>query len=290
MAVKKENKKYKYLQLALKLTITAVALYFVFRKIELDKLLTYYKTADLLYLFIALTAFVMGQFISALRLNVFFRKIDLYVSDRSNFKLYLLGMFYNVFLPGGIGGDAYKIYLLKKKFNYKIRSLFWCIFTDRLIGLLVLFCLAVFLFLFLPGYGRFQWYACLLIPLAILVYHIFIRQFLPQFKGIFFDTFSQSFFIQVLQLFCALFILFAFGISEEYVSYLFLFLISSIVASLPITIGGVGAREITFLYGAEMLGLNTNLSVALSFMFYIMTLLTSLSGIYFSLDHKKIAL
>jgi len=32
-------------------------------------------------------------------------------------------MFYNLFLPGGIGGDGYKIYLLNKLSNKSIKSL-----------------------------------------------------------------------------------------------------------------------------------------------------------------------
>ncbi len=31
-------------------------------------------------------------------------------------------MFYNLFLPGGIGGDAYKGYVLKKKYEVKTKS------------------------------------------------------------------------------------------------------------------------------------------------------------------------
>jgi hypothetical protein len=77
---------------------------------------------------------------------------------------------------------------------------------------------------------------------------------------------------------------------DQTLSYLFLFLISSIVATLPITIGGIGSREITFLFGAEMMHLDVHLSIALSLLFYVITAVVSLSGIYFSLNEKALKL
>ncbi|MCF8302219.1 MAG: hypothetical protein K9I94_03010 [Bacteroidales bacterium] len=38
--------------------------------------------------------------------------------------------------------------------------------------------------------------------------------------------------------------------------YLFVFLLSSIVAAFPITISGIGSREITFYFGARLMGLD----------------------------------
>src|SRR5690606_19345065 len=87
------------------------------------------------FLFLALITFVLSQIISASRLNTFFKGIGLKISEVYNFKVYLLGMFYNLFLPGGIGGDGYKIFLLRKKFKVRGRILFQAIFFDRLSGL-----------------------------------------------------------------------------------------------------------------------------------------------------------
>ena len=65
------------------------------------------------------------------------------------------------------------------------------------------------------------------------------------------------------------------------IDVLVLFLISSIVAVLPITIGGVGVRELTFLYGFNYLGMSANSGVAFSFLFFIITMLSSLIGVLF---------
>jgi hypothetical protein len=90
--------------------------------------------------------------------------------------------------------------------------------------------------------------------------------------------------VQILQVISAVFILFAIDTFDHITAYVFLFLVSSIVAALPITIGGIGSREITFLFGANILLLDINQSIALSLLFYVITLVVSIAGIYFSLN------
>jgi hypothetical protein len=52
---------------------------------------------------------------------------------------------------------------------------------------------------------------------------------------------------------------------------------------MPLTIGGIGSREFTFMLGAQWIGLNIDLSIALSLIFYVITAFTSLFGIVYSL-------
>jgi uncharacterized membrane protein YbhN (UPF0104 family) len=70
--------------------------------------------------------------------------------------------------------------------------------------------------------------------------------------------------------------------------YIFVFLVSSIVAAMPITIGGIGSREITFLLGAEIMHLNISNSIALSLLFYIITAVVSLGGGYYSIKSDRL--
>lgn len=63
--------------------------------------------------------FNISKIISSIRLNRYFKDINLSLSQTYNLKLYYLGMFYNLFLPGGIGGDGYKIYIIKNILNKK---------------------------------------------------------------------------------------------------------------------------------------------------------------------------
>jgi len=93
--------------------------------------------------------------------------------------------------------------------------------------------------------------------------------------------------VQVLQVLSAYFLFRALGGKGMEAGYLLVFLISSIVSMLPVSIGGAGLRELTFLYGSELMHLDTNISVSLSLLFYLISAFVSLFGIFYSLKSKE---
>ena len=274
----------------LKIALSIAALWYVFTKIDLGQVVQMFARANYAWLLGAMLFFIISKYFSALRLNIFFEDIGARLTKRSNLKLYLLGMYYNLFLPGGIGGDGYKIYLLNRRFGIKAKLLFLAVLLDRVNGVLVLSILALAMVPFLNLTQFYTIGALAGIPLGMITYWLVIRFFFPDFKQSILSTNGYSLAVQVSQLVAAAFILFANHHSDQLLSYLCLFLISSIVATLPITIGGIGSREITFLFGAKLLELDLQQSIALSLMFYVITAIVSLSGIYFSLNEKSIEL
>lgn len=281
-----KQKTKKYLKLVVKLLITAIIIYIVLQKIKPEKIVEIFRRSNLVYLFAAMLLFALSKLIAAFRLNKFLRCIDVNISDIYNIKLYLLGMYYNLFLPGGIGGDGYKIYLLNKKSGTKISKLFWSLMLDRVSGLFALFCLTVIFSLFISFTFPLKNLVWLLIPIGIIVFFIVIHFFFRHYKKVFAVTNLLALMVQVSQLISAFFILKAIGIEIGYINYLFVFLISSIVAAIPFTIGGLGSREITFLFAADILHLDINASIALSLMFYVITAIVSFTGIYFSIKDR----
>ena len=267
----------------LKLTLSVAALAFVFTKIDPSAVVRIFGQSNYLLMLIALLLFVFSKYVSAIRLNLFFGSVGVVVDKIYNIKLYLLGMYYNLFLPGGIGGDGYKIWLLNKDHDVSAKKIFWAVLLDRLTGMMALFSLAVALALFIRVEVDFQfkYFIWILIPLAVLSFYLIIKVFFPDFAGNYIRTSIQAFVVQILQVLSAYAIFRAIGGTNSTVEYLLLFLISSIVATLPFTIGGIGSREISFLYGAQILNLDQNLSIALSLAFYIITVFTSFWGIVF---------
>ncbi|MFT7349137.1 MAG: hypothetical protein ACI8VZ_001444, partial [Candidatus Paceibacteria bacterium] len=142
-------KQRKHFITALKISISAVLIYFIFSKINIGDVVDTIKRTQPLYLLVAILAFVLSKVISSFRLNLYFHELKIYLTQKSNLKLYLLGMFYNLFLPGGIGGDAYKGYLIKKKFDIETKKVVAVLVLDRLSGMLLLFIYACVLTLFL---------------------------------------------------------------------------------------------------------------------------------------------
>jgi len=272
-----------FVKVILKLALTVAALWYVFSKIEMQQVIETIGQSRLIYLAGALILFVLSKMVSSVRLNSYLGSIGIRISQKANLKLYLLGMYYNLFLPGGIGGDGYKIYLLNKNYEVPTRRIFWAVLMDRVIGVVSLFCMAVVLFCFVPGMGSYAWYAWILIPLSIFITYLVYRRFFSYLLPVFGITNLLSLVVQLLQLFSALLILLSLQVPGSLEGYLFVFLISSMVAVLPLTIGGIGSREFTFMLGAQWLGLDLNLAISMSLLFYLITAFTSIWGVIYSI-------
>ncbi|MDD5507888.1 MAG: lysylphosphatidylglycerol synthase transmembrane domain-containing protein [Bacteroidales bacterium] len=271
----------KYIQTTLKFGVTAAALYFVFRKIDFGEILALYRTANVWFLSAALLLFAASKVISSFRLNILFRLTGIPLSSVTNMKLYLVGMFYNLFLPGGIGGDGYKIYLLNRHFDIKARKILGAVFMDRVAGIAMLWVVALCFLYFVEPHLPYRFLIFIAIPLLCGGLYMGMKWLFRDYVPAYLPVSLYSIGVQLMQVMCAYTILLAFHHEGQNYSYLFLFLISSIVTIIPITVGGAGMREITFLYGAQFLGVDTHLSVALSLMFYFITVIVSFCGIYF---------
>ena len=275
-----------YLKVIVKLLVSGLILYFVFQKIAIDSVIEILREANIFYLILALIAFVLSQLISSFRLGYFWKAIKVDISNAYNWKLYLLGMYYNILLPGGIGGDGYKIYRLNQELGASKKSLFQALLFDRLVGLLGLFCLLC-IGLSLVNLIPMSRFLFLSILPAIVVYYFIYKHWFPYFLPSLAPSFLLSLAIQLLQVLSAYMILISLHISGSILNYLSVFLLSSIAAVIPITFGGAGARELTFLYCASSFNIEANMAVSMSLIFYMISLLVSLSGIYYSFKLKN---
>tara|TARA_R110001583_G_scaffold55764_1_gene168942 strand:+ start:11490 stop:12377 length:888 start_codon:yes stop_codon:yes gene_type:complete len=285
--VAKLNKK---VTTGLKVLISAILIYFILTKINVDEIKDILLKSNPLYLFGAMVFFIISKVIAAVRLNLYFHQLNLFLTHKSNFQLYLLGMFYNLFLPGGIGGDAYKGYILKKNFKVPTKKIVSVLVLDRLGGLLLLFiyACALLVFLDLEILNDYQWLFILAIPMSVVIFWLLNKKLFSYVIPIFWKTTLLSAFVQLAQLISIWFILFALNIEINQISYLIIFLVSSIVAVVPLTLGGIGSREVTFFYGAKLLGLDQNVSVGVSVLFFLITAIISLVGVFY--HFKKIKL
>lgn len=274
----------------LKIVISAALIYFIFTKLNVTEVLETVKNANPLYLFLATVFFIISKIIAAFRLNLYFHQLQVLLAHLSNLKLYLLGMFYNLFLPGGIGGDAYKGYVIKKKFTLDTKKIVSILVLDRLSGLLLLFIYACVLLLFLENeqLDNYKILTVLAIFLSVVVFWVLNKRFFEYVVPVFWKSIGYSALVQLSQLICLFFILKSLNIETNTLAYLFIFLISSIVSVLPLTIGGIGSRELTFFYGAAWLGLNETTSVGVSMLFFLITAVISLLGLMYHFKKNEL--
>jgi uncharacterized membrane protein YbhN (UPF0104 family) len=266
----------------LKIGLSATALYIVFRKVDLGEMGAVLRQSEWLYLLPVVLLIAASKVLSSFRLNGFFRAVGLRLSERQNLRLYWLGMYYNLFLPGGIGGDAYKVYLLRQQDGVRTRDLVWAALLDRGVGMLALLLFTFLLLYWLPLPGVETWMIAPAIVLALVAGGVILRLFGRRFSRLYSQALGWSMGVQGLQLIAVLLLLQMTGQHAGHMGFLFLFLISSLLTALPISYGGAGAREIAFYFGASMLGLPEAPAVSISLLFYVSSLVVSLSGMRYS--------
>ncbi|MFT6972399.1 MAG: uncharacterized membrane protein YbhN (UPF0104 family), partial [Roseivirga sp.] len=281
-----KSKLKKLLKFVIQLIIAVLAVYFVLGQIDVQEYKSRLLGVDPLWLILALIAFNASKILSAFRLNFFFNALGLKLEGKFNLKLYYVGMLYNQVFPGGIGGDGYKVYRLNKQFKTPLKGLISATLLDRLSGVVALGFLAFLLALIggesyelLGNYGFLLWIGFIS---AYPLYYVLVRFVFPTFKKVSHITNFQALGVQSLQVLCAFFMLKSFGITEGYLDYFTLFLVSSVAAALPISLpGGIGVREWVLVTGASLFLLNENAAAAFASLFFIITLGSSLIGLVF---------
>lgn len=271
-----------FIKLFIKLAVTGICLWYVSKKIDWVKSFAIIQHSNLFWLGAAIILFTASKVVSSIRLNIYFNNIDLKLSQNSNLKLYWLGMFYNLFLPGGIGGDAYKVILLNRTYKHSAKLLSAAVLLDRISGVVGLGILAVIYYYIVFNGANYSLILLLLLLPGLALYYFVVLKIFPSFIKGFWPTLWLGLAVQMLQVLCAYSIMKALHIDEHQTAYVLIFLLSSIVAILPFTVGGLGAREVVFLWGSNTLLHITNdpTPVSISITFYLITLVISLIGVY----------
>lgn len=274
----------KHLATTAKILVTVGLLVLVFRKIEFAQITDTLRQSRPEYLMLAMLCFIASQWLSAKRLLHFFYQHTYHLSSKSNLILYLVGMFYNFFIPGGVGGDAYKVYLLHKQFDWRVKDLGFAILNDRFSGLFAILLLAQgFVFFLLPAPYKFL--VLLSLPLSIGVCYFFQKLAFRQYLPIFFKSLFLSVLVQGLQVICVYFILKSFAYTDTFLIYGLVFLGSSVLSILSFS--GIGLREWFFMQAAETYNFHADKAVTVALLFSALTILVSFVGIFFSFNTKN---
>lgn len=275
---KKSNK---LLKLGLKFLLTAACIAFIVYKIDFTNSIAAIRKAHPLWIILSVVFFAVSKVISSFRLNAYFRLINVRLTEWANLKLYWLGMLFNIFLPGSISGDGYKVIRLTKAFDTNYKKTTAAVLLDRFSGLAALGIFSGILWVsILDTHGLTPFIIAgtvLILPVYYLAVKLIFPYLLPAFWRTFFYGIAVQFF-QMLSFWC---ILKALGIHDNTLQYFLIFLVSSVAAVLPLTIGGIGIREFVFLYGAGFFSLGKTLPVTTGMIFYLVNVINAAFGFYF---------
>lgn len=279
---KKESAVARIIKLLLKILITVFCFWYISTKIDFSNALKALTKANVPYLLIALLFFILSKLIAAYRLNIYFNNIRLKLSAGKNIRLYWLGMFYNLFLPGAISGDAYKVVLLNRRYQTSYKKASAAVLLDRFSGVLALGVIGcIYGVIVLEHY----YFDVLLIAGAILAiagFYFGIRFLFRDFLQSFVATFFWGVGVQLAQVVAIYFILLSLHLPLSH-EWVFIFLASAVISVLPISLGGgLGTRELVFAEGSRFFHLDPQTGVVISLLFYLITVVGSLPGLYYN--------
>ncbi len=229
-----------------------------------------------------------AQISSAMRMRYFFTKSMFEMSWRFALVLYYVGAFYNFLLPGGIGGDAYKVMLVRKRMEMNTVQGIRIMVADRASGLCVIM-LTFFLGCYLTGVNNAVPYGSFLLMSATIItpiaYVVASRRLLKQLPvdmigSLYYSIMAQVFWIATLYMLWN-----SIGHGGHLLEYITLYCAASIASMIPVSPGGLGLREFTYFYGAglmhTMMGrdVDPNVGIALSLCMFALSFVSSLPGL-----------
>ena len=286
----------KILFFILKLVVSSSLLYFVLSNAGVEKVFAIIKTINPLAFIGVIFIYIASIYVSSIRWRLLLPEE---FKGKRLFSFYLIGSFFNTFLPGIVGGDAVKAYYLYKETNKGSLS-FASVFMDRYIGFISLMTIALISFVagfkYVKG-SLIEW----LLPIIVLSFLIgsfaIFRlrlgkgiKALSEFYGYFSEYRSQKMvIIKTLMLSCGIQVMailsmyiIALGLGQHiYLSYFFIFFpIIVTISTLPISISGIGLREGAFVLLFGMAGVKPEMATAMSFAWFLSTASGGLVGLF----------
>ena len=268
------------------ISVTVFFIYYTLSKIGLHKILEVVKSADLLFILFASIVYFLSQIISSERLWFILKENNLIISSKENIKLYMIGIFYNFFIPGGVGGDAYKGVLMNKKFQWSLKKIYKLLILDRLIGFGVIICLILVFSGFILDLEFMSKFGAFLAPLYALLFvfgKIIVQKIFDN-ESVYTRSFFISHIIQILQFGSIILILFSLGVTNNYFTFLYIFLISSVLSIF--SFGGIGIREYVFFTLASNTAVGPDIATSVGLIFTFSALISSIPGLFFLIKMK----
>jgi len=272
-----------------------------------------------IYLALAIGIYLISMVVFTLRWQILVRGYGLLVSTMDLFKYYLIGLFFNNFLPTSIGGDIVRIYHLIQRSGDRTAG-FASVLTERLLGIASTLILTLIALLILTGELDNSWLIYIACGLLIIILAFFVLVFNDRFlqwterlvnplklmrlgerimkflnavrfyqnaKNIFLKILIISVAGQVLIILMTYFLSQAIGLQVP-LTYMFLIVpVTFLVTMLP-SINGVGFREGGYIILLGKIGIGKAEAISLSFLSILIPMLVSIGGGVLFMLNKQI--
>ena len=142
MSKSMSGKRKQQLFLLLKISFSSTLMYILYRRIPLEDLQEVMASLNFFYFLPICLLLFVNTVLSALKWRLFLAADGVDIPLATLTVTYLIGSFYNLFLPSNIGGDSYRIYDIAQKSRDSVRSAA-SVFADRFSGFLALVSLSL---------------------------------------------------------------------------------------------------------------------------------------------------
>ncbi|NEP00824.1 MAG: flippase-like domain-containing protein [Symploca sp. SIO2E9] len=300
----------KKLVFLIKSTISVALIILVFTHIDLAQAWTQFRELSLPFVIASLLFYTVLQWLSCIRWQVVLKATKYSVPITSLFSSYFVGMFLNIFLPGALGGDVYRVYKVSQETKDSEVALV-SVFLERFTGLAALSALAVMglppafkligswdiILLFFTCVAALVGGVLLIISPQLLIWtepiliklhlnsvasrfakiQLLLRQF-AQHRQALAVSMGLSFLLQLGIVYYHYLIAQQLNISVSYLELLVFVPIIVVVTLLPISLGGLGLKEGLWVYLFSRIGLTAEQALLLSLTITLQSWLLSLPG------------
>jgi uncharacterized protein (TIRG00374 family) len=305
-----------------KLSVSVILFYLLISKVGGKTILYNVRLLDPVAFFAAVGLYIISSYLSTMR----WKLLVPYQSKTSRlFSIYMIGSFFNTYMPGIIGGDAVKAYYLNKELQTtgsaskpqdqkevtpSLAVAIASVFMDRYIGLSALLALGILAFPFGIGYlesASVQWPVIWFVPAAtsvfivssILIFKFRIGgrlrflfktyqyfQFYGSKKNILGRCFIYSIIIQLLSILSIYVLAKGLSLNTSFLSLLIFVPIIVLVSFLPVSISGIGLREGAFIFLLGSTGIPAEKSMTLSIIWFLSVFVAGVWGLFEYLRFK----
>jgi len=290
----------------LRVVISLGLLAFLLAKVGVRETWESLQGANIGYLLAVFLLYLLSIVLRSYRWRIFLNAQGVRASLPKLISLYLIGVFFNLVLPSGFGGDVVRVYELSQ-YSSRTASSITTVFMDRLSGFLALFATATLALAFSyqlvpPEVGV----TIIAIFLASLVGTgaLFSRPLWRRLKGLpilssltqregvrelflsaqsytltpFVQAISLSLAFNILLMIMNYLVALSFGVRISFWYFLLFIPIISFLLVLPISLSGLGVREGAYIYLFSRVGVPSSSALAISLSIYAVTVATGLIG------------
>lgn len=305
------------LLVVLKLCVSAGLLSLLLSRTGGDEILATIRTVDLFAFAAAVVCYIVSCVLSTLRWQML---IPQRLPARKLYSYYMIGVFFNNYLPGLIGGDAVKAYYLSGDLKANGASedtppeptielthhdahrsvAFASVFMDRYLGFFSLIALGLAAYPFgsrWPSHPEIVWilpaFFCAGIVISAVLAWIPIRRgprfviTLSEYFGLYRSnapllgkTFLYSIVIQMLNFWAVYLLAQGLALQLDFITIVMNLPVIILITLLPISISGIGVRESAFIWLFGFAGVAAEKAMALSLLWFLSMVAAGIWGLF----------